>query len=90
MFYRRDAACHSLMGATLPGQAQEGALPMPTITYVEPNGMLHSIEVPVGLSVMQGAVNHSIAGIVAECGGACACATCHVYVDPGWLEASRP
>ena len=63
---------------------------MPIVTYVESDGKQHSVEVPVGLSVMQGAVNHSIKGIMAECGGACACATCHVYVDSDWLELLEP
>jgi len=63
---------------------------MPIVIYVESNGSPHPVEVPVGLSVMQGAVNQSIGGIVAECGGACACATCHVYVDSDWLELLEP
>jgi ferredoxin, 2Fe-2S len=63
---------------------------MPLVIYVESNGTQHSVEVPVGLSVMQGALNHSIEGIVAECGGACACATCHVLVDLAWLELLEP
>ena len=60
---------------------------MPQITYVEYGGRAHAIEVPVGLSVMEGAVKNSIPGIDADCGGACACATCHVYVDVAWLGA---
>jgi 2Fe-2S ferredoxin len=55
------------------------------ITYIEHNGTEHVVEVPNGLSVMQGAVNNDIPGIDADCGGACACATCHVFVDPAWL-----
>jgi len=43
-------------------------------------------EVAVGLSVMRGAVNNNVPGIDADCGGECACATCHVYVDPAWLD----
>jgi len=54
------------------------------ITYIEHSGTEHVVEVPNGLSVMQGAVNNSIPGIDADCGGACACATCHVFVDPEW------
>lgn len=57
---------------------------MPKITYIEHNGKEHSIEVPAGWSVMEGAVKNLIPGIDADCGGACACATCHVYVDPAW------
>jgi 2Fe-2S ferredoxin len=63
---------------------------MPTVTYVEHDGTQHAVEVPVGLSVMEGATNNGVAGIDADCGGACACATCHVYVDPEWLEAVGP
>jgi|SRR5579871_2417021 len=60
---------------------------MPRVNYVEHNGKRHEIEVPAGLSVMEGAVNNSIPGIDGDCGGACACATCHVYVDPKWSSA---
>jgi ferredoxin, 2Fe-2S len=58
---------------------------MPKITYIEHNGREHSVEVPVGLSVMRGAVDNNIPGIDADCGGECACATCHVYVGEAWL-----
>ena len=54
---------------------------MPKITYIEHNGESHEIEVANGLSVMEGAVQNNIPGIDADCGGSCACATCHVYVD---------
>ena len=59
---------------------------MPKITYIEHSGREHIVEVPVGLSVMRGAVDNNIPGIDADCGGECACATCHVYVDAAWLE----
>lgn len=58
---------------------------MPIIKYVQHNGDEHAVEVPLGSSVMQGAMDHMIEGIVAECGGACSCATCQVYVDDAWL-----
>ncbi len=58
---------------------------MPKITYIEHDGTEHVVEVPVGLSVMEGAVKNAIPGIDADCGGACACSTCHVYVDPSWV-----
>ena len=58
---------------------------MAKITYVEFNGTEHVVDVKTGLSVMEGAVKNNIPGIDADCGGACACATCHVYVDPEWL-----
>jgi 2Fe-2S ferredoxin len=57
---------------------------MVTITYIESDGEKHVLQVETGLSVMQGAVNNNVPGIDADCGGACACATCHVYVDPEW------
>ena len=59
---------------------------MAKITYVEHNGKEHVIDVAAGMSVMEGAVKHAIPGIDADCGGACACATCHVYVEPSWVE----
>jgi ferredoxin, 2Fe-2S len=59
---------------------------MAKITYIEHNGAEHSIDVKTGLSVMEGAVKNNIPGIDADCGGACACATCHVYVREDWLE----
>ena len=58
---------------------------MPKITYIEHNGKTHVQEVPNGLSVMEGAVQSNIPGIDADCGGSCACATCHVYVDAKWF-----
>jgi ferredoxin, 2Fe-2S len=63
---------------------------MPKIRYIEHNGKEHEIEVPEGWSVMEGAVKNLIPGIDADCGGACACATCHVYVDEGWLSKLSP
>jgi len=59
---------------------------MPKITYIEHNGKIHVVEVPNGLSVMEGAVQNNIPGIDADCGGSCACATCHVYVDEKWFS----
>lgn len=63
---------------------------MALVTYVEDNGAEHKTEVPNGESVMQGAVNNMIDGIVAECGGALACATCHCYVDDAWIDRVGP
>lgn len=54
---------------------------MPTIVYVEPDGRQTSVQVESGANVMRTAVGQGIGGIVAECGGAAMCATCHVYVD---------
>lgn len=61
---------------------------MAKITYIEFNGTPHEADVPSGLSVMEGAIDNNIPGIEAECGGACSCATCHVYVDPAWVAAT--
>ena len=59
---------------------------MSKITYIEHNGKSHTIDVPRGLSVMEGAVQNNIPGIDADCGGAMACATCHVYVKEEWFD----
>ncbi len=59
---------------------------MPKITYIEDNGKTHSLEVANGLSVMEGAIQNNVPGIDADCGGSCACATCHVYVDEKWFD----
>ncbi|RZJ94191.1 MAG: 2Fe-2S iron-sulfur cluster binding domain-containing protein [Brevundimonas sp.] len=59
---------------------------MPSITYIEHDGTEHVVDVRAGLSVMEGAIRNNVPGIDADCGGACACATCHVYVDAAWLE----
>lgn len=63
---------------------------MTTITYRDHQGNAHSVDVAQGSSVMQGAVDHDLDGIEAYCGGACACATCHVYVDEAWLDKLPP
>ena len=63
---------------------------MAKITYIEWNGTAHEVEVANGLTVMEGARDNGIPGIEADCGGACACSTCHVYVDPTWVEKLPP
>ena len=63
---------------------------MAKITYIEHTGQVHVVDVPVGNTVMQGGRDAGIAGIVAECGGACSCSTCHVYVHPGWVDRLLP
>lgn len=57
---------------------------MARITYIAVDGKTTEVQADNGLSVMQAAVNNAVPGIVAECGGACSCATCHVHVDPAW------
>ena len=54
------------------------------MTYIESNGTEHVVSVPAGVSVMQGARDNLVPGIEGDCGGLCACATCHVYVEPDW------
>ncbi|MDX9999519.1 MAG: 2Fe-2S iron-sulfur cluster-binding protein [Phenylobacterium sp.] len=63
---------------------------MAKITYRTCSGEERTLDLPDGLSVMEGAVKHAIEGIDADCGGACACATCHVYVDEAWLDKLEP
>ena len=59
---------------------------MATITYIEHSGKDHEIYTESGKTVMQGAVDNLVDGIIGECGGCCSCATCHVIVDPAWYE----
>ena len=59
---------------------------MPKITYKDKDGNSKIIEVENGLSVMEGAIQNDIPGIDADCGGAMACATCHVYVEENWFN----
>ncbi|MGV6812379.1 MAG: 2Fe-2S iron-sulfur cluster-binding protein [Brevirhabdus sp.] len=59
---------------------------MAKITYIEFNGTEHTVDVANGLTVMEGARDNGIPGIEADCGGACACSTCHVYVAENWVE----
>jgi 2Fe-2S ferredoxin len=63
---------------------------MPKVTFIEASGKSHTIEVAEGWSLMEGAVKNLVPGIDADCGGACACATCQVYVDPAWAEKLPP
>ena len=60
---------------------------MPKVTYVAADGAATEVEIPVGWSVMEGAIQNDVEGITAECGGGCACATCHVFVDEIWMES---
>jgi 2Fe-2S ferredoxin len=61
---------------------------MPKVIFYEHDGTRHDVDATSGLSLMRAAVDHNVPGIDADCGGACACATCHVYVEPEWLERS--
>ncbi len=59
---------------------------MAKITFIDHDGTSHNIECENGMTVMEGAIKNSVPGIDADCGGACACATCHVYVDAAWKD----
>ncbi len=59
---------------------------MAKITFITHDGASHEVVAAVGSTVMENAIKNSVPGIEAECGGACACATCHVYVDDKWTE----
>jgi 2Fe-2S ferredoxin len=59
---------------------------MPKITFIDSGGIARTIDAEVGQTVMETAIKNDVPGIEAECGGACACATCHVYIEPEWQE----
>jgi ferredoxin, 2Fe-2S len=61
---------------------------MVEITYIDVDGTARTVEAEAGSTVMETAIRNGVPGIVAECGGACACATCHVYVDEEWRAAT--
>jgi ferredoxin, 2Fe-2S len=63
---------------------------MPKITFVDHKGQERTLEAKAGETVMEAAVKNAVPGIDADCGGACACATCHVYVDPAFLSKLEP
>lgn len=63
---------------------------MPIVTYIEASGHSHEVDLNSGVSLMQGAVDNMIDGIVAECGGSCSCATCHCYIDEQWFNKLDP
>ncbi|WP_040482138.1 2Fe-2S iron-sulfur cluster-binding protein [Luminiphilus syltensis] len=61
---------------------------MPTIKFINADGSEIEAEGEVGSSVMLAAINNGVDGIVAECGGSCACATCHCYIDDAWTAVA--
>jgi len=63
---------------------------MAVVTYIESSGAEHRVELQDGQSLMEGALNNNISGIVGECGGGLACATCHCYIDEAWLDRVTP
>jgi 2Fe-2S ferredoxin len=63
---------------------------MPHVTYVQPDGSRVTLDVKTGQSVMEASVRENLPGIIAECGGSCSCATCHVYIDEAWFDKLEP
>ncbi len=63
---------------------------MTKLTFIEHNGKTYEVDATDGLSVMQAAVDNGVRGILADCGGACSCATCQGYIDPAWHAKLPP
>jgi 2Fe-2S ferredoxin len=63
---------------------------MARLVFWQPDGQRRDIEAPTGITLMEAARLNGVAGVIAQCGGACACATCHVYVDPAWVSRLVP
>ncbi len=63
---------------------------MPRIVFTERGGGRRELDAPLGITLMEVARQHGVQGIVAQCGGACACSTCHVYIDPSWISKLEP
>ena len=63
---------------------------MPKVTFIAFNGSHHVVDASAGLSLMRAAIDNNVPGIDGDCGGQCACATCHVFVAPEWAERVGP
>lgn len=63
---------------------------MPAVNFIAADGAAQQVQVSSGTSIMQAARDNDVAGIEGECGGACACATCHCYVDSAWVDKVEP
>jgi 2Fe-2S ferredoxin len=63
---------------------------MPKVTFIKPDGSQSVVEAKEGATLMQAGIDNGISGIVAECGGCCQCATCHVYVAEEWRSRLNP
>jgi 2Fe-2S ferredoxin len=63
---------------------------MPKVTFIEFDDTVHALDAELGATMMETALQGGVTSIVAECGGACSCATCHVYVDDAWVERLEP
>ncbi len=59
---------------------------MPRVTYVQPSGETVTVQVPVGDTVMDGALDNNVPGIIGQCGGGCTCSTCHCYIEAPWRQ----
>lgn len=70
----------------VPRASGSSLLPMVKITFIQPDGQTQVVSAEPGVTVMEAAKLHNVPGVEAECGGACACATCHVYVDAAWRD----
>ena len=62
----------------------------PRVRFVEADGREREVQASIGITLMETAKQHGIVGVVAQCGGACACATCHVYIDRAWVQRLPP
>jgi len=69
---------------------QKESKEMPKVTFIDPTGKEHPLDAKEGYSLMEVAVENDVPGIEADCGGACACATCHIYVEDDWLAKLTP
>ncbi len=63
---------------------------MPKVIFVEPDGTEHEVHASIGMDVMHAAIRNSVPGIDADCGGNCACSTCHVFIDEAWFDTAGP
>ncbi|MBK7063346.1 MAG: 2Fe-2S iron-sulfur cluster binding domain-containing protein [Rubrivivax sp.] len=61
---------------------------MPTVNFIAFDGRRHAVDVPTGTTLMRAATDHGVPGIDGDCGGQCACATCHIYIDAPWNAVS--
>lgn len=86
---RSPVAGSDVRPTTLQPPGPGGTPGRPLATFITADGGMHSVEIPVGTTLMEGSISNNLPGIIAECGGMCSCGTCHVYVEPPW-EAGLP
>jgi len=82
----RDRRPRTAQRRPRPAEEKDDLDPMTKVTFIDASGESRTVEAQVGATVMETALRNSVPGIEAECGGACACATCHVYVADEWAE----